>query len=114
MLVARPDGTDRTRWTSINACLPPAVAFDGQRVVTSEASVHGRWPQVRRSSVFPTVDQVAKCPNLAMMQWMDSGQYAVREVLAAHVSKGLVRLSMSTWRMGSSSSRWARVAVKKS
>lgn len=36
VLVARPDGTDRTRWTSINACLPPAVAFDGQEVVTSE------------------------------------------------------------------------------
>ena len=34
VLVARPDGTDRTRWTSINACLPPAVAFDGQEVVT--------------------------------------------------------------------------------
>ncbi|WP_206479117.1 MULTISPECIES: xanthine dehydrogenase small subunit [Kocuria] len=36
VLVARPDGADRTRWTSINACLPPAVAFDGQEVVTSE------------------------------------------------------------------------------
>lgn len=83
-------------------------------LVMSDASVHGRWPQVRRSSVFPTVDQVAKCPNLAMMQWMDSGQYAVREVLAAHVSKGAVWLSMPTWCTGSSSSRWARVAVKKS
>ncbi|WP_431814055.1 xanthine dehydrogenase small subunit [Kocuria sp. cx-455] len=36
VLVARPDGEDRTRWTSVNACLPPAVAFDGQEVVTSE------------------------------------------------------------------------------
>ena len=36
VLVARPDGDDRTRWTSVNACLPPAVAFDGQEVVTAE------------------------------------------------------------------------------
>ncbi|MGC5616666.1 xanthine dehydrogenase small subunit [Georgenia sp. Z1491] len=36
VLVARPDGEDRTRWTSVNACLPPALAFDGQEIVTSE------------------------------------------------------------------------------
>ncbi len=36
VLVARPDGPDRSRWTSVNACLPPAVAFDGQEIITAE------------------------------------------------------------------------------
>ncbi|KLU11463.1 xanthine dehydrogenase small subunit [Kocuria sp. SM24M-10] len=36
VLVARPDGEGRSRWTSVNACLPPAAAFDGQEVVTAE------------------------------------------------------------------------------
>lgn len=36
VLVARADGEGKTRWTSVNSCLPPAVSFDGQEVVTSE------------------------------------------------------------------------------
>lgn len=36
VLVNRPDGSGRSRWTSVNACLPPALAFDGQEVVTAE------------------------------------------------------------------------------
>jgi xanthine dehydrogenase small subunit len=36
VLVARPDGPDRTTWTSINACLVPAASLEGQEVVTSE------------------------------------------------------------------------------
>ncbi|WP_261623469.1 xanthine dehydrogenase small subunit [Nesterenkonia marinintestina] len=36
VLVARPDGPERSRWTSVNACLPPASSFDGQEVVTAE------------------------------------------------------------------------------
>lgn len=36
VLVARPDGQGGSRWTSINACLVPALALDGQEVVTSE------------------------------------------------------------------------------
>jgi xanthine dehydrogenase small subunit len=36
VLVVRPDGADRSRWTSVNACLPPAAAFDGQEIVTAE------------------------------------------------------------------------------
>ncbi|WP_460690748.1 xanthine dehydrogenase small subunit [Nesterenkonia suensis] len=36
VLVVRPDGGHRSRWTAINACLPPAAAFDGQEVVTAE------------------------------------------------------------------------------
>jgi xanthine dehydrogenase small subunit len=35
VLVARPDGGG-TRWTALNACLVPALALDGQEVVTSE------------------------------------------------------------------------------
>jgi xanthine dehydrogenase small subunit len=36
VLIARPDGSDRTRWVAINACLVPAAAFDQQEVVTAE------------------------------------------------------------------------------
>ena len=36
VLVARPDGPDRTRWVALNACLVPAAAFDRQEVVTAE------------------------------------------------------------------------------
>jgi len=36
VLVARPDGPDRTSWVAVNACLVPAAAFDGQEVVTAE------------------------------------------------------------------------------
>ncbi|GGI91883.1 xanthine dehydrogenase small subunit [Pseudarthrobacter scleromae] len=36
VLVARPDGPEGSRWTSLNSCLPPALAFDGQEVVTAE------------------------------------------------------------------------------
>ena len=35
VLVARPDGS-RSRWTPVNACLVPALALDGQEVVTAE------------------------------------------------------------------------------
>ncbi|HEV2257649.1 MAG TPA: FAD binding domain-containing protein [Streptosporangiaceae bacterium] len=36
VLIARPDGPDRTQWVAINACLVPAAAFDRQEVVTAE------------------------------------------------------------------------------
>jgi xanthine dehydrogenase small subunit len=36
VMIARPDGDGRTRWTAINACLVPAAGFDGQEVVTAE------------------------------------------------------------------------------
>jgi len=36
VLVARPDGADRTRWVAINACLVPAAAFEQQEVITAE------------------------------------------------------------------------------
>ena len=36
VLVARPDGAARSRWTALNACLVPALALDGQEVVTAE------------------------------------------------------------------------------
>lgn len=36
VMVAQPDGQDAARWASINACLPPALAFDGQEIITSE------------------------------------------------------------------------------
>ena len=36
VLVARPEGADRTRWVATNACLVPAAAFDQQEVVTAE------------------------------------------------------------------------------
>jgi xanthine dehydrogenase small subunit len=36
VLVARPGIDAPTEWVAINACLPPAAAFDGQEVVTAE------------------------------------------------------------------------------
>ncbi|MFE6509691.1 xanthine dehydrogenase small subunit [Nocardioides sp. NPDC057767] len=36
VLVARPGTTSPTEWTSVNACLVPVAALDGQEVVTSE------------------------------------------------------------------------------
>lgn len=62
MLVARPDGTDRTRRTSINACLPPAVAFDGQRVATSEGL--GTAPGPRGPGQLHPVQQEMAAPVL--------------------------------------------------
>ena len=44
VLVARPDGADRTRWTAINACLVPAAGFDGQELITVEGIGHARGP----------------------------------------------------------------------
>ena len=35
VLVARPHGSG-SRWVAVNACLPPAAAYDGQEVVTAE------------------------------------------------------------------------------
>ena len=35
VMVARPDGAG-SRWTPVNACLMPALALDGQEVVTAE------------------------------------------------------------------------------
>lgn len=36
IMVLRPDGEGRSRWTAINACLIPALTLDGQEVVTAE------------------------------------------------------------------------------
>lgn len=36
VLVARPDSGNGTQWTAVNACLPPAAAFAGQEIITSE------------------------------------------------------------------------------
>ncbi len=44
VLVARPDGTGASRWTAVNACLPPVLAFDGQEVVTAEGLGHAGGP----------------------------------------------------------------------
>ena len=36
VLVSRPDGEQRSRWTAINACLVPAAGYVGQEVITAE------------------------------------------------------------------------------
>lgn len=36
IMVARSDDEETTRWTSVNSCLLPAAALDGQEVVTAE------------------------------------------------------------------------------
>ena len=35
-MVARPAADGASQWTAINACLVPALALDGQEVVTAE------------------------------------------------------------------------------
>ncbi|KRE72715.1 xanthine dehydrogenase small subunit [Arthrobacter sp. Soil762] len=44
VMVVRPDRVDESRWTSLNACLPPALAFDGQEIVTAEGLAADRGP----------------------------------------------------------------------
>ncbi|WP_210604766.1 xanthine dehydrogenase small subunit [Brevibacterium oceani] len=41
ILVARPDASGGTRWTSINSCLLPAAALDGGEIVTAEGLADG-------------------------------------------------------------------------
>lgn len=41
IMVARPDSDGGTRWTSINSCLLPAAALDGQEVITAEGLAEG-------------------------------------------------------------------------
>ena len=36
VLVLRPDGERRSRWTAVNACLVPAAGLDGQELLTAE------------------------------------------------------------------------------
>jgi xanthine dehydrogenase small subunit len=36
VMIAQPDGSGRTEWTSVNSCLLPVAALNGQEIVTSE------------------------------------------------------------------------------
>jgi len=53
VLVARPDGDERTQWTAINACLVPAACLEGQEVVTAEGlgSPNGLHPVQQEMAV---------------------------------------------------------------
>ena len=62
VLVARDDGTDRTRWVAINACLVPAAAFDEQEVVTAEGLGRpGRLHPVQREMAERGGSQCGYC-----------------------------------------------------
>ena len=52
IMVARPDADEATRWTSINSCLLPAAALDGQEVITAEGLASGE-------SVHPVQEEMA-------------------------------------------------------
>lgn len=52
ILVARPDDSGGTRWTSINSCLLPAAALDGGEVVTAEGLAEG-------GTVHPVQEEMA-------------------------------------------------------
>ncbi|SMX78581.1 xanthine dehydrogenase small subunit [Brevibacterium sp. 239c] len=52
IMVARPDADGTTRWTSVNSCLLPAAALDGQEVITAEGLVDGE-------SVHPVQEEMA-------------------------------------------------------
>ena len=62
VLVARPEGTDRTRWVAINACLVPAAAFDQQEVITAEGLGRpGRLHPVQREMADRGGSQCGYC-----------------------------------------------------
>jgi xanthine dehydrogenase small subunit len=62
VLVARPDGPDRTSWVAINACLVPAAAFDKQEVVTAEGLGRpGRLHPVQREMADRGGSQCGYC-----------------------------------------------------
>ena len=52
IMVARPDESGGTRWTSVNSCLLPAAALDGGEVVTSEGLADA-------DSVHPVQEEMA-------------------------------------------------------
>ena len=52
ILVARPDDSGGTRWTSVNSCLLPAAALDGGEVVTAEGLAAG-------DTVHPVQEEMA-------------------------------------------------------
>lgn len=52
IMVARPDADGTTRWTSVNSCLLPAAALDGQEVITAEGLADGE-------SVHPVQEEMA-------------------------------------------------------
>ncbi|GAA1870125.1 xanthine dehydrogenase small subunit [Brevibacterium marinum] len=52
IMVARPDADETTRWTSINSCLLPAAALDGQEVITAEGLAEGE-------SIHPVQEEMA-------------------------------------------------------
>ena len=62
VLIARPDGLDRTRWVAVNACLVPAAAFDRQEVVTAEGlGQPGRLHPVQREMADRGGSQCGYC-----------------------------------------------------
>jgi len=68
VLVAKDDGRGGTRWTAVNACLPPTLAFDGQEVVTSEGLgepatpiSEGRLHEVQREMAVRGGSQCGYC-----------------------------------------------------
>lgn len=52
IMVARPDESGGTRWTSVNSCLLPAAALDGGEVVTAEGLADG-------DTVHPVQEEMA-------------------------------------------------------
>ncbi len=62
VLVARPDGADRTRWVAINACLVPAAALDRQEIITAEGLGRpGRLHPVQREMADRGGSQCGYC-----------------------------------------------------
>lgn len=59
VLVARPDGPGRSRWTSVNACLPAALAFDGQEIITAEGLGTVAMPGAAPEDLHPVQQEMA-------------------------------------------------------
>ncbi len=92
VLVARPDGPDRTRWVAINACLVPAAAFDQQEVVTAEGLGRpGQLHPVQREMADRGGSQCGYCTpgficSMAAEYYRPGRQAERRPAGSAHVS----------------------------
>ncbi len=95
VLVARPDGPDRTSWVAINACLVPAAAFDQQEVVTAEGLGRpGQLHPVQREMADRGGSQCGYCTP-GFICSMAAEYYRPGRRPAAPVQAGLVQAGLN-------------------
>ena len=68
-----PDPRERSRWTAVNACLVPALALDGQEVVTAEGlGTPDDLHPVQREMADRGGSQCGYCPRASSAAWRRS------------------------------------------